>query len=144
VNGLLEFASPAWLDLLEALLHEAVAKAGAAADGVEFSVSETYLSAPRHLAPPDVAFGWHVRIADGEVAFRPVPALDVSVRVVGDYDALHELARGTVGTEPGAERALGRLAVGLVAEGRLRIDGDVRQQPEWLGWIHDALAQHTA
>jgi hypothetical protein len=140
----LEFASPAWLELLEALLHDAVAQAGHAADGVEFSVSETYLSAPRHLAPPDVAFGWHVRITDHEVSFRPVPAVDASVRVVGDYDALRQLARCAVGTEPGAERALGRLAARLATEGRLRIEGDVRERPEWLGWIHDALAQHTA
>ena len=139
-----EFAGPAWLHLLETLLRDAVAEAGDAADGVEFSVSETYLAAPPHLAPPDGPFGWHVRIADHAVTFRPVPDADACVRVVGDYDALRQLARRPMGPTTDNGRAVGLLAARLVADGRLRIDGDVRQQPEWLGSIHDALARQTA
>ncbi len=105
--AVLAFLSPAWLSELD---HAARQHAGlaAAATGVTLVVEQTVTGGPGG----DVTY--HVAFADGQVAVRPGPAPDATVRFGQDHETAVAIATGAAS----AQRAF--------MTGRLQVGGDLR------------------
>lgn len=117
IDQQMEFASPAWLDLLERLLLAAAALNRAS---VSSATCEVYRNVPRHLAA-DGRLAWTRRIRDGSatVTFEECPDDEADIKVVADYHALLPLVRLVITDENEPEFA--RLMQAEVAAGRVEI-----------------------
>jgi hypothetical protein len=143
VDEKLQFASPAWVESLKAILTALVAEHRGELEDVDFSICEVFTN-----VPPDGATSvWAAQIAQGTVRFfeEPIPA-DYEVR--GDYEAVLPGAKLIYEGATEAElAAAGERRRQMVEAGRLTSKGDIRAMPKpvrrLLQTMHDRLARQT-
>ena len=138
--GDLEFGSRAWTEHLRDVMAQALADAGDAAAGLEYSIAETYLDPPGHLAVASGELGWHARLHDGTMDFAFEPADDVDIHIIVDYQSVLPLARIVYGDGPEAVAERERILGALIGDGTLRVEGDLTKRPDFLEGVHDAMA----
>jgi hypothetical protein len=134
-----EFMSAEWI----AMAREEITAVVSARDldVPEFTLSEEFTNPPEHLRHGADTIGFFVRVGHGrlEVGDRPEPNADY--RVISDYADALAIAR-----DPDAAAADPAEAERRVAEGRLRMEGDVSRVLAVLQEldIHRLLASRTA
>ena len=139
-----EFASPAWLAAIGALVAERLADVDLS--GVTFSFSEEFTDPPAHLRRPGHdTVGWHYRITDGvlEIGGEPV---DADLKVVADYATILPLSRTVLEGDDGAARAAAAVVAEAEAAGRYRREGRPPRWPQLAGLagVHDDIARLTS
>lgn len=138
-----ELASQAWLDELFRLMREVTARH----PDIRFSVCEVFTGVPARLEPDsDGQIAWHGFLEHGYAKLQrgEVPAEDVDVKTIGDWEALLPAARAKVEMTPEGIARYRALSAGAAAEGRIERHGDPSKAPAELMEIHNALAERTA
>ena len=137
-----EFASAAWIDALEHAMRTR-AEAAAPEDLAVYAMSETYTNAPAHLAP-DGTIGFHVRFGPEGFEFHRQPSRYVDFGVIGEYEAVQEIARVIVDGDDEKQLAMDRIAGRAIKAGKLEVFGDRTNLPGVLDGVHDEVARITA
>lgn len=125
---LLPFASPAWLEALQGELVDAFAQA---------PPDEAFSFGERYVSGQDRSRGWHVRWAEGRSTFVAVPAEDVDVELVIDF----EVARRSCSP---MTTELAQIHREAVADGRILWRGDPQRIPWALRSLHDRMIPLTS
>lgn len=137
----LQFASPAWIARLQAILTELVAERAADLEGVDFTICEVFTDVP----PDGHTAVWAARITPQGVTFfdTPIPA---DYEVAGDYAAVLPGAliiyEGVTAEELDVQAEHRRA---MIAAGRLSSKGDLAAMGKplrrLLQAMHDRLAR---
>jgi hypothetical protein len=137
------FGSPDWIATAHRVFNAAVAAAGPAAEGVDFTICEVYTGAPADLAPEGV-IAWHCRVRDcrATVSFGDQPAADLHVTF--DYETVLPIARTIVAGDAEADRAMQRQLGAAIRAGKATVRGDFALFPAFLSGVHDEIAALTA
>jgi hypothetical protein len=136
----LEFMSPAWINMAEAQITEALKDADLGR--IRFTLCEEFTDPPSELRRNDATtIGFCVRIIDGDIEVGDSPADDADLRIVSRFDDAHEVAR-----DPDAPAAQPEAMQQRIREGTLQILGDPADAPAALTRldIHRLLASRTA
>lgn len=138
-----ELASSMWFKEIFRLFEEA-----AASDtGIDFSLCEVFTHVPERLAPDsDGHIAWHAVIKDGvaELAMGELPAEDVTLKTVAEWEAVLPAARSVIGpTSPEDLARHQKLSEQAVAEGRIQHFGDREHIPPAFIEVHNAIAART-
>ncbi len=140
-----EFCSAAWIAAFGEVFTAAIRASEARYPGLSFSMAELCEGAPPHIANGRLRVGWHCFVKNGQlVRFAEGDAPDVDYRMVGDYDALIDVARFVVGEAPERRQAYDNLIRRLVSERLIRPEGVHPRLPRPFGVVHDAVAHFTA
>ncbi len=136
-----EFASPAWLAALNAMLARYTAAAG---PDVTLSICEVFTGVPKHLdVNGDGRIAWHCRIAGGKVlVFDEGEIDDADIKTVADYQFILPFARTKL--TPGGTDEYQRQQAEGARLGKVRHEGDRSKVPPAFYGMHNELADMTA
>lgn len=136
-----EFASPAWLAALNAMLGRYSAAAG---PDTTLSICEVFTNVPKHLdANGDGRIAWHCRIEGGRVAvFAEGEVDDADIKTVADYQFILPFARMKL--EPGVNEEYQRQQAEGARLGKVTHLGDRSKVPPAFYGMHNELADMTA
>ena len=137
-----DFATPGWLDVVQAAFRQCARDAGAAAAAQDFSICEVYENIPAVINAAG-RLTWTMRLRAGTVDFVRAETDDVDLKIVGDYYTMHPIAAFVIGGDPDRQREQNRrLGKGLKA-GAIRVTG-TPDLPACLLPAHDRIAAQTA
>jgi hypothetical protein len=139
----LEFGSHPWCEALFDEMRTRLKTVDLA--DVTWSQCEEFSHPPAHLAREGAdTIGWHIRIAGGDVTVAEVPAADVDLRVVVDYDVVLPVARMPYAGNPEAAE---RLRTMRDDTGRYAAYGDRTAMPAAVAQafegLHDVMVTKT-
>ncbi len=135
-----EFASPAWLAVLQDLLAVYTQKAG---DGFELSICEIYTGVPKHLDKHGTGvIAWHCLIRDGTVHFVETAIPEADVRSQSDYAFIVPIARKLYAPEAMPE-VLADLARGAEQGRHISTSRNQAKVPPSFMDLHNDLALRT-
>lgn len=140
-----ELASAAWLGMVHAVFRARLTAALRRQRPLcDFSLSEAFTDAPRHIGQGRDLVGWTCEFRGGVFAFRNEPAPLADYRMIGCYERLLELVRFRIGDD--AERRARYAAMGadLYQAGDVRIAGHAPKLPAEFDAVHDLVAAFTA
>jgi hypothetical protein len=139
-----ELASPAWLELAEAYLTEAIPALGDAVAGVSFSMCENFTAAPAHLADEHGNAAWWFAIEGPNVSVGTGARDDVDLRGDVDYEATLPGARTVYDAAMLEERAAAREAAADPDAPKNAFDALPAEVRACLTGLHNFLAPRTA
>jgi len=140
----LQFASPAWVDRIKAVLTALVAEHRDSLADADFTLSETFTAVP----PDDATAHWAARIHAGTVTFLDCPN-DADFTLVCDYAAALPGARLIyAGASEADLHAANVHRDAMIVAGRMTRSGGLGQASKpvlrVLRDLHDTLARETA
>jgi hypothetical protein len=123
-----DFASVAWVAAVRTCVEGLLSDQDLT--GIDFTMSEEFTDPPygRSLTSAGT-LGWYLRIRDNAIDLGNHPLDEADVRVVADYRTPRDLSRRTWAGNSEAMATAKVLREQAVAEGRLRIAGDLSTAP---------------
>lgn len=138
MNDKSEFASPAWLAMLESRWRAFGARV---APGERFSVSETYTNVPAAIGRnTNGRVAWTCRLDAPNVSFEQRAAEDVELRVEADYRTIIDLVRLVI--TPENQDIYQRVAEQAMKTGFIRSYGDLTRAA-FAQELHNEVAERT-
>lgn len=140
-----EYASPAWLTAVRHVLGTRLA--GEDLTGIDYSYCQELTDPPTHLLRAhESTISWHFRLSEDGIDVGEGLPERPTVKLVVDYQTLLPLARTVMADDPDYLERVRQLMTEATAAGKLRIEGDLANQPEVLARIglHDLMASWTA
>jgi hypothetical protein len=138
-----EFASPGWTAFMHGMITANVARLGAEADGLRWSICEVFTDPPAHLSPSGAPIAWFCRVVGDQVTFGDGEIDDAEMKVTVDYAAVLPLGRYDTAGDPDRAAELARMSAGLVANGQLTRVGDRAARDPRMPNLHDLIARVT-
>lgn len=133
----LEHGTPAWFDMVGALMVDAALRARLPAD-FDCSLVERYVDG--HEVAPRLVQGLRFDIAGGQPSYRrgagPDERGDVTIAVTA-------AASRRLNTMAAADPGFPALFAELRASGELALDGDLARLGAWFGAVHDRIVART-